>query len=39
MNLHAYDLVFYLTSGPTLSFLWSEYRTCMAQLLAAVGGH
>ncbi len=36
MNLHAYDVVFFLTSGPTLSFLWSEYRTLMAQLLAAL---
>ncbi len=26
MNVHAYDLVFYLSSYSTLSFLWSDYK-------------
>lgn len=38
MNLHAYDVIFYLTSGPTLGFMWSEYRSLLAQLIAAVAG-
>ena len=36
MSVHAYDVVFYLFSGPTMSFLWSEYRALIAQLLAAL---
>jgi phosphoglycerol transferase MdoB-like AlkP superfamily enzyme len=36
MSVHAYDVVFYLFSGPTMSFLWSEYRALTAQLVAAL---
>jgi phosphoglycerol transferase MdoB-like AlkP superfamily enzyme len=34
MVLHAYDVVFYLTSWSTLSFLWVDHK---AELLAIVG--
>lgn len=36
MSVHAYDVVFYLMSGPTMTFLWSEYRPQIAQLLGAM---
>jgi hypothetical protein len=36
MNLHAYDVVFYLSSGPTLSFWWSHYKPELMMLLTAL---
>jgi len=36
MVLHAYDLVFYLSSSSTLSFLWQDYRGYAVALLAAL---
>lgn len=39
MNVHAYDVFFYLTSGPTLHFLASEYGSFILRLgigLAAI---
>jgi phosphoglycerol transferase MdoB-like AlkP superfamily enzyme len=36
MVLHAYDLVFYLSSWSTLSFLWQNYRGYAVALLAAL---
>jgi Sulfatase len=36
MVVHAYDIVFYLTSPSTLVFLWSEYRAQMVQLIIAL---
>lgn len=36
MNIHAYDVVFYLSSGPTLNFWWSQYRPELTMLLAAL---
>ena len=36
MVLHAYDLMFYLTSTATLAYLWQDYRLYLASALAAV---
>jgi phosphoglycerol transferase MdoB-like AlkP superfamily enzyme len=36
MTLHAYDIVFYLLSWDTLSFLWSGFRTEVLALFAAM---
>ena len=36
MSIHAYDLVFYLTSTATLNFLWSDYRGQLLELIAAL---
>lgn len=36
MSVHAYDLVFYLSSASTLSFLWASYRAELLQLMAAL---
>lgn len=38
MALHAYDIVFYLLSLDTLSFLWAEFRLDLASLMAAALG-
>lgn len=38
MSVHAYDLVFYLSSASTLSFLWASYRAELLQLMAALAG-
>lgn len=38
MSVHAYDLVFYLTSSSTLSFLWASYRSELMVLVAALLG-
>ncbi len=35
MVLHAYDLVFYLTSKATLAYLWQDYRLYLASALIA----
>lgn len=36
MVVHAYDIIFYLTSWSTLTFLWSEYRGPVAALGLAI---
>jgi phosphoglycerol transferase MdoB-like AlkP superfamily enzyme len=36
MALHAYDLVFYLSSWPTIAFLWRNFRTDVIALIAAL---
>jgi Sulfatase len=36
MSVHAYDLVFYLSSSSTLSFLWASYRAQLLLLIAAL---
>jgi phosphoglycerol transferase MdoB-like AlkP superfamily enzyme len=36
MVVHAYDLIFYLSSWSTISFLWSDHRRYVVALLAAV---
>ncbi|MGQ0673405.1 MAG: sulfatase-like hydrolase/transferase [Hyphomicrobium sp.] len=36
MNLHAYDVVFYLTSPSTVGFMWGEYRAEFVKLIAAL---
>ena len=36
MVLHAYDVVFYLTSKATLSFLWADHKNYLLALLAAL---
>lgn len=36
MTLHAYDVVFYLTSWPTISFLWSHFRLHFVAFVTAV---
>jgi phosphoglycerol transferase MdoB-like AlkP superfamily enzyme len=36
MVVHAYDLVFYLSSWSTISFLWSDHRRYVLVFLAAV---
>ena len=36
MVLHAYDIVFYLTSYSTISFLWTDHSAYLAALLAAI---
>lgn len=36
MSVHAYDLVFYLSSSSTLSFLWASYRAQLVLLIAAL---
>ncbi len=36
MVVHAYDIFFYLTSWSTLTFVWSEYRTALVGLVAAI---
>lgn len=38
MVVHAYDIIFYLTSLSTLRFLWSEYRLPLVGLIAALAG-
>ncbi len=38
MSVHAYDLVFYLSSSSTLSFLWASYRAQVVLLIAALLG-
>ena len=35
MTLHAYDVVFYLSSPPIVSFLWSHFRTQFVAFLIA----
>ncbi|MGH6816436.1 MAG: sulfatase-like hydrolase/transferase [Hyphomicrobiaceae bacterium] len=35
MTLHAYDLVFYLSSWSTVTYLWDDYRRYMIPLAAA----
>ncbi len=36
MVLHAYDIVFYLTSWSTLSFLWVDHKAALLAILASV---
>lgn len=36
MVLHAYDLMFYLTSKATLAYLWQDYRFYLGSALGAV---
>jgi phosphoglycerol transferase MdoB-like AlkP superfamily enzyme len=36
MTLHAYDIVFYLSSWPTITFLWSHFRLHFLAFVAAV---
>lgn len=36
MVLHAYDVVFYLTSPATLSFLWGDYKGYLLTLFASL---
>lgn len=36
MTLHAYDIVFYLSSWPTISFLWSHFRIQFITFVAAL---
>lgn len=36
MVVHAYDVYFYLTSWATVSYLWSDHRSYLLALLAAV---
>jgi hypothetical protein len=36
MALHAYDVVFYLSSWSTISFLWRDFRAYMVALVAAL---
>ncbi len=36
MVLHAYDLVFYLSSWSTVGFLWRDFRTYVIALMAAL---
>ena len=36
MVLHTYDIVFYLTSAATLSFLWADYKGYLLALLASI---
>ncbi len=36
MVLHAYDIVFYLTSFSTISFLWTDHSAYLVALLAAI---
>ena len=38
MAVHAYDVVFYLTSWSTLSFLWVEFPSLLAALAVAISG-
>lgn len=38
MSVHAYDLIFYLTSPSTLAFLWDSYRSEIAFLFLALAG-
>jgi hypothetical protein len=38
MSVHAYDLVFYLSSSSTLTFLWTSYRTEIVLLFVALTG-
>ena len=37
MALHAYDVVFYLSSWPTVAFLWRNFRTEVIALIGALG--
>ena len=37
MVLHAYDLFFYLGSWSTLSYLWSDHRIYIIELMVALG--
>lgn len=34
MVVHAYDIIFYLGSWSTLTFLWSEYRSALATVVS-----
>jgi phosphoglycerol transferase MdoB-like AlkP superfamily enzyme len=36
MVVHAYDIIFYLGSWSTLTFLWSEYRGALVTLVSAL---
>jgi phosphoglycerol transferase MdoB-like AlkP superfamily enzyme len=36
MALHAYDVIFYLSSWSTIGFLWRDFRTHVIALLAAL---
>src|SRR5262245_38008663 len=36
MTLHAYDVVFYLSSRSTISFLWRDFRADVIALIAAL---
>jgi phosphoglycerol transferase MdoB-like AlkP superfamily enzyme len=36
MALHAYDIVFYLSSWSTIGFLWRDYRAHVVALIAAL---
>jgi len=36
MTLHAYDIAFYLSSWPTISFLWSHFRLHFITFVTAV---
>ncbi len=36
MALHAYDIVFYLSSWSTISFLWRDFRSYVIALIAAL---
>lgn len=38
MSIHAYDLVYYMTSWSTLAFLWDQYRGPLLQLVFALLG-
>jgi phosphoglycerol transferase MdoB-like AlkP superfamily enzyme len=38
MVVHAYDLVFYLSSWSTISFLWTDHRRYVLAFLAALAG-
>src|SRR6185312_13993557 len=38
MVVHAYDLIFYLSSWSTISFLWSDHRRYLLAFLAALAG-
>lgn len=36
MVMHAYDLLFYLSSWSTVTYLWEDYRRYVAAILAAI---
>jgi hypothetical protein len=36
MVLHAYDIVFYLSSRSTIGYLWNDFRTYVVALMAAL---
>ena len=37
MTLHAYDIIFYLTSFDTLAFLWADFRLELLGLIGSMG--